>query len=73
MEFSNISRYLSMFECVSWLNSWSFSANRHGSWVQVCEPHAFKKIQYKGIRVFIVMHCLRNMYSEAARSGLCIA
>ena len=29
--------------------------------------------QYKGIRVFIVMHCLRNMYSEAARSGLCIA
>ena len=33
-----------------------------------CEPHTFKKIQYKGIRAFIVMHCLRNMYSDAAIS-----
>ena len=29
MEISNISGYLSMFECVTWLNSWSFSANKH--------------------------------------------
>ena len=35
LEFSNISRYLSMCQCVSWLNSWSFSANRHRSWVRV--------------------------------------